>query len=134
MRKNHKGFSLVELIIVIAIMAVLIGLLAPQYLRFVNRAKVNTDLQNATQIADAVNGTIADEGLTSLTSPLTGAGGDAVTGIKGFSVWPESKVDASYTWKVTFDVENGVTEVTLNSEKVYPGDADSLEYYQNHYQ
>lgn len=134
MRKNHKGFSLVELIIVIAIMAVLIGLLAPQYLRFVNRAKVNTDLQNATQIADAVNGTIADEGLTSLTSPLIAAGGDVASGIKGFSVWPESKVDASYTWKVIFDVENGVSEVTLNNEKVYPGDADSLEYYQNHYQ
>ena len=134
MKRNQKGFSLVELIIVIAIMAVLIGLLAPQYLRFVNRAKVNTDLQNATQIADAVNGTIADEGLTSLTSPISGTGGDAVTGIKGFSVWPESKVDESYTWEVTFDAENGVTEVTLNNEKIYPGDADSLEYYQNHYQ
>lgn len=131
--KNQEGFSLVELIIVIAIMAVLIGLLAPQYLRFVNRAKVNTDLQNATQIADAINGTIADEGISSLSSPLSGAGGDAVAGIKGLAVWPESKVNASYPWKVTFDAENGVTEVTLNNEKVYPGDADSLEYYQNHY-
>lgn len=132
--KNQKGFSLVELIIVIAIMAVLIGLLAPQYIRFVNRAKVNTDLQNATQIADAVNGTIADEGVASLVSPISGTGGDAVAGIKGFYVWPESKVDSSYTWEVTFDAENGVTEVTLNNEKVYPGDADLLEYYQNHYQ
>ena len=134
MKRNQKGFSLVELIIVIAIMAVLIGLLAPQYLRFVNRTKVNTDLQNATQIADAVNGTIADEGISSLSSPLSGAGGDAVTDIKGLTVWPESKVDASYSWKVIFDAENGVTEVTLNNEKVYPGDADSLEYYQNHFQ
>ena len=29
MKKDNKGFSLVELIIVIAIMAVLVGLLAP---------------------------------------------------------------------------------------------------------
>ena len=47
MKRNQKGFSLVELIIVIAIMAVLIGLLAPQYLKFVSRAKVDTDIQNA---------------------------------------------------------------------------------------
>lgn len=36
---NNKGFSLVELIIVIAIMAVLIGVLAPQYLKYVERSR-----------------------------------------------------------------------------------------------
>ena len=30
---TNKGFSLVELIIVIAIMAVLVGVLAPQYIK-----------------------------------------------------------------------------------------------------
>lgn len=32
---TNKGFSLVELIIVIAIMAVLVGVLAPQFLKYV---------------------------------------------------------------------------------------------------
>lgn len=51
---NNKGFSLVELIIVIAIMAVLIGVLAPQYLKYVERSRNSTDQDNATAIASAL--------------------------------------------------------------------------------
>ena len=51
---NNKGFSLVELIIVIAIMAVLIGVLAPQYLRYVERSRVSTDLDNVDAIVSAL--------------------------------------------------------------------------------
>lgn len=36
---TNKGFSLVELIIVIAIMAVLVGVLAPQYVKYLNKSK-----------------------------------------------------------------------------------------------
>ena len=34
-KMNNKGFSLVELIIVIAIMVILVAVLAPQYLKYV---------------------------------------------------------------------------------------------------
>lgn len=51
---NNKGFSLVELIIVIAIMAVLIGVLAPQYLKYVERSRNSTDRDNAAAISSAV--------------------------------------------------------------------------------
>ena len=53
-KKNDKGFSLVELIIVIAIMAVLVVVLAPQYLKYVERSRNATDLQNATEIVTAL--------------------------------------------------------------------------------
>lgn len=53
-KMNNKGFSLVELIIVIAIMAILIVVLAPQYLKYVERSRNSTDLQNATEIVTAL--------------------------------------------------------------------------------
>lgn len=59
-KMNNKGFSLVELIIVIAIMAILIVVLAPQYLKYVERSRNSTDLQNATEMKIAVETFIAD--------------------------------------------------------------------------
>ena len=53
-KMNNKGFSLVELIIVIAIMAVLIAVLAPQYMRFIERGRVASDRDNAKAIAGAL--------------------------------------------------------------------------------
>lgn len=57
---NNKGFSLVELIIVIAIMAVLIGVLAPQYLKYVERSRESADLDNYQAIISAVQVYYAD--------------------------------------------------------------------------
>lgn len=59
-KMNDKGFSLVELIIVIAIMAVLVVVLAPQYLKYVEKSRNSTDLSNATAIATALQVYAAD--------------------------------------------------------------------------
>ena len=52
--KNNKGFSLVELIIVIAIMAVLVGVLAPTYLQYVEKSKKSNDVQTVDSIVNAL--------------------------------------------------------------------------------
>ena len=59
-KMNNKGFSLVELIIVIAIMAILIVVLAPQYLKFVERSRQSTDKQNVDEIIRAIEIYAAD--------------------------------------------------------------------------
>lgn len=53
-KMNNKGFSLVELIIVIAIMAVLIAVLAPQYMRFVERGRAASDRDNVQAVVSAL--------------------------------------------------------------------------------
>lgn len=59
-QKNNKGFSLVELIVVIAIMAVLVGVLAPQLIKYVEKSREATDIQNADSIATTVKAYYAD--------------------------------------------------------------------------
>ncbi len=62
-RKNRiswKGFSLIELIIVIAIMAVLLGVLAPQYIKYVEKSRISADEDTADALLGASHAMLAD--------------------------------------------------------------------------
>lgn len=59
--QNNKGFSLVELIVVVAIMGVLMVVLAPALLRYVERARLQTDNSMIAEIANAIEIALTDE-------------------------------------------------------------------------
>lgn len=52
---NNKGFSLIELIIVIAIMAVLVAVIAPNLTSYLGSSKRKTDNNNADTIESAIS-------------------------------------------------------------------------------
>ena len=58
---KNKGFSLVELIIVIAIMAILAAAIAPALIRYIDKSRRGDDVQAAATINTAVTAVLANE-------------------------------------------------------------------------
>ena len=92
---DNKGFSLVDLIIVIAIMAVLVGVLAPQYLKYVEKSRVASDRDNITAIKDAIQVYGADPDADA-TKPLANGNTVVLTrkGVTGAAINGDGVVEA----------------------------------------
>ena len=60
-KKDNKGFTLVELVIVVAILAILVGILAPQYTKYVEKSIKAADASNLENLVTAFK-TVASDG------------------------------------------------------------------------
>ena len=125
-KKNNKGFSLVELIVVVAIMAVLMVVLAPAMLRYVEKTRIQKDETAVSEVKNAVELALADETVaksipvagttvTVATGSITG-GTDALLDEVKITT-PPSKIDISskkytsksYTITISGNAETGFT-------------------------
>lgn len=70
-KKNNKGFTLVELVIVIAILAILVGILAPQYTKYVEKSRKSADVNNMDEIIRAIEVYYVEQGVNSNASDET---------------------------------------------------------------
>ena len=116
---NNKGFSLVELIIVIAIMVILVVVIAPQYTKFVNNSKVAADVQTAQAMATAIDVAVAegkevfDSGVykSTLTDPVDLS--NTISKLVG-----SAKNGSNFVWTIKGDNEKGVESITLKYKDV----------------
>ena len=77
-RLGNKGFSLVELIVVIAIMAVLVGVLAPTLIKNVEKSRKAKDEQNLDTVKEAIVVALQDDAENGVYENLTTNGTDAI--------------------------------------------------------
>lgn len=140
-RLSDKGFSLVELIIVIAIMAVLVGVVGAQVIPYMNNSKKAKDIQILSAIATAgvsaysFHADSAENVDTMVVTIEAGTGGDVytcdVTAAQNIADEMKNLVSNNYVTDahrffeskeyratvkifVTFDFENGHVEVVAN--------------------
>jgi type IV pilus assembly protein PilA len=116
-QRNNKGFTLVELIVVMAIMAILIGALAPQVVKYVEQARESKDMQVVSTVFTAVQTAIASSETT--VADITQKDISTVIGLA--TVGADVKDLLGYATSVTADdVETGV-EAKLKSKKGIAG-------------
>lgn len=155
MKRKNTGFSLVEIMIAITIIAIIAGALAPSLVRYVGKSRRTKDVVMAREIKDAVERAIITYDTGTIVD--VGEGGPAITGKMMFN--KDSKVsdnpsnvlelmlaeygEGNFTpstrrnwfWALYYDYDNGHVEKVCLTEspwskkeyELYPDYEDFLE-------
>ncbi len=109
-KMNNKGFSLVELIIVIAIMAILAGAIAPALIRYIDKSRKSNDVSACKTIKTAVETAMANENTYELLTAVA-AGSSA-----GGSIVIKENSDATAAGTITISANTSLASASASEE------------------
>lgn len=115
-RLGNKGFSLVELIVVIAIMAILVAVLAPTLLSKIEDSREGTDLQALGEINTAIKEAILSSEQVNKDMPA----GTYVIDASTRTVKKSGEGGAEIT-SATTQLKRVITEIAFKSDKAKAG-------------
>lgn len=140
-KKDNKGFSLVELIVVVAIMAVLLGVLVPTLVRHVETSKHQKDISAISEIREAIEIALANEKYATLEGTIVFTGAEVtidestqlngvtssdisdfmkevISNINGGERDDEGGLSFTYTYKSKIASDDTTTTFNIANEKV----------------
>jgi type IV pilus assembly protein PilA len=117
MKKNNKGFSLVELIVVVLIMGILAVALTPQVMKWVNNSRIAADKSTLDAVKDAASLAFTDETVysdyKSATLTITIGDGKTGTGHSGASAIADATGKTSFAPKFAQYAGGQITDFTF---------------------
>ena len=111
--KNNKGFSLVELIVVIAIMAVLMAVLVPTLVKNVEKSRLQTDKSALAEVRQATITALAQEKFIDAVPSSTGSTVDGNGKITIADLFADDDVSQALATEVADTI--GAATITLKS-------------------
>lgn len=110
-KRSKKGFTLIELIVVVAILAILAAIAVPNFIGMTEKAQTSTEVAAAAEVSNAINifNTLQPSNATWITDPATAK---VTLSAAGVNLWPTyDEAAAPYvTGRIT--IAGGVAQVT----------------------
>lgn len=118
---GNKGFSLVELIVVIAIMAVLVGVLAPTLIKNIEKSRESKDAQNCEQLKSSVEIALQNEKAYDTIVKSAGKGAKDIVTITSSGVTIASDAGTDFETEFTGQIDTSKTKLTSKKYKDVTG-------------